>query len=40
MPKINPTTIPVSAPVPLIRLKNTPNKKTAAIGGAKYDCTL
>ena len=31
----NPTTIAVKAPFELIRFENTPNKNTAAIGGAR-----
>ena len=35
IPIKNPTTIAVKAPFELIRFENTPNKNTAAIGGAK-----
>ena len=35
MPIKNPTTMAVNAPFELILLENTPNKNTAAIGGAK-----
>lgn len=35
IPIKNPTTMAVKAPFALIRLENTPNKNTAAIGGAK-----